>query len=123
MKRIVLFLITNLAVVLVLSIVLRLFGLDRVVQANGINVPSLLVFSFVVGFAGSIISLLMSKAMAKWSTGAQVIDAPRNEAEAWRALLLRYPDRFILGSDTWTDDRWTNYQSIIDAYRAATEAK
>jgi len=39
-------------------------------------------------------------------------------SDAWRALLLRYPDRFILGSDTWTDDRWTNYQSIIDAYRA-----
>jgi heat shock protein HtpX len=83
MKRIVLFLITNLAVVLVLSIVLRLLGLDRVVQANGIDVPSLLVFSFVVGFVGAIISLLMSKSMAKWSTGAQVIDTPRDEAEVW----------------------------------------
>ena len=89
MKRIVLFLITNLAVVLVLSIVLRLLGLDRVVQANGINVGSLLVFSFVVGFAGSIISLLMSKTMAKWSTGAQVIDTPRNEAEAWLVDTVR----------------------------------
>ena len=89
MKRIVLFLITNLAVVLVLSLVLRLFGLDRVVQANGINVGSLLVFSFVVGFAGSIISLLMSKSMAKWSTGAQVIDTPRNEAEAWIVDTIR----------------------------------
>src|SRR5881275_1277969 len=83
MKRIILFLITNLAVVLVLSIVLRVLGLDRIVQANGIDVPSLLVFSFVVGFVGAIISLLMSKSMAKWSTGAQVIDTPRNEAEAW----------------------------------------
>src|SRR5204863_7539601 len=83
MKRIILFLSTNLAVVLVLSIVLRLLGLDRVVQANGIDVPSLLVFSFVVGFVGAIISLLMSKSMAKWSTGAQVIDTPRNEAEVW----------------------------------------
>jgi heat shock protein HtpX len=83
MKRIILFLITNLAVVLVLSIVLRLLGLDRVVQANGIDVPSLLVFSFVVGFVGAIISLLMSKSMAKWSTGAQVIDTPRNDAEVW----------------------------------------
>jgi heat shock protein HtpX len=89
MKRIVLFLITNLAVVLVLSLVLRLLGLDRVVQANGINVGSLLVFSFVVGFAGSIISLLMSKTMAKWSTGAQVIDTPRNEAEAWLVDTVR----------------------------------
>ena len=89
MKRIVLFLVTNLAVVLVLSIVLRLLGLDRVVQANGIDVPSLLVFSFVVGFAGSIISLLMSKSMAKWSTGAQVIDTPRNDAEAWLVETVR----------------------------------
>src|SRR5437868_10173117 len=89
MKRIILFLITNLAVVLVLSIVLRLLGLDRVVQANGIDVPSLLVFSFVVGFVGAIISLLMSKSMAKWSTGAQVIDTPRNEAEAWIVDTIR----------------------------------
>jgi heat shock protein HtpX len=89
MKRIVLFLVTNLAVVLVLSVVLRLLGLDRVVQANGINVGSLLVFSFVVGFAGSIISLLMSKSMAKWSTGAQLIDTPRNEAEAWLVDTVR----------------------------------
>ena len=83
MKRIILFLVTNLAVVLVLSVILRLLGLDRVVQANGIDVGSLLVFSFVVGFTGAIISLLMSKSMAKWSTGAQVIDTPRNDAEAW----------------------------------------
>src|SRR5436189_320759 len=89
MKRIILFLITNLAVVLVLSIVLRLLGLDRVVQANGIDVPSLLVFSFVVGFVGAIISLLMSKSMAKWSTGAQVIDTPRNDAEAWLLDTIR----------------------------------
>ena len=89
MKRIILFLITNLAVVLVLSLVLRLLGLDRVVQANGINVGSLLVFSFVVGFAGSIISLLMSKSMAKWSTGAQTIDTPRNDAEVWLVDTVR----------------------------------
>ena len=89
MKRIILFLITNLAVVLVLSIVLRVLGLDRVVQANGIDVPSLLVFSFVVGFVGAIISLLMSKSMAKWSTGAQVIDTPRNDAEAWLLDTIR----------------------------------
>jgi heat shock protein HtpX len=83
MKRIVLFLITNLAVVLVLSIVLRLLGLDQFVEANGINVTGLLGFSLVVGFGGAFISLLMSKSMAKWSTGAQVIEQPRNEAEAW----------------------------------------
>ncbi len=89
MKRIVLFLVTNLAVVLVLSVVLRVLGLDRAVQANGIDVGSLLAFSFVVGFTGAIISLLMSKTMAKWSTGAQVIEQPRNEAEAWLVETVR----------------------------------
>jgi len=89
MKRIVLFLITNLAVMLVLSVVLRVFGLDRVVQANGINVGGLLAFSFVVGFTGAIISLLLSKTMAKWSTGAQVITQPQNEAEAWLVETVR----------------------------------
>jgi len=89
MKRIVLFLLTNLAVVLVLSVVLRVLGLDRVVQAEGINVGGLLVFSFVVGFTGAIISLLMSKPMAKWSTGAQVIEQPRNDAEAWLVETVR----------------------------------
>ena len=83
MKRIVLFLLTNLAVVLVLSVVLNLLGLDRALMAQGIQVGPLLAFSFVVGFAGAIISLLMSKTMAKWSTGAQVITQPQGEAEAW----------------------------------------
>ena len=77
MKRIVLFLATNLAVVLVLSITLRVLGVDRYLTANGIDVGALLIFSLIVGFAGSIISLLLSKTMAKWATGAQVIDAPR----------------------------------------------
>lgn len=89
MKRIVLFLVTNLAVMLVLSVVLRVLGLDRVVQANGLNVGALLAFSFVVGFTGAIISLLLSKTMAKWSTGAQVIVEPRNEAEAWLVETVR----------------------------------
>ena len=89
MKRIVLFLITNLAVVLVLSVVLRVFGLDRVVEANGIDVGGLLAFSFVVGFTGAIISLLMSKTMAKYSTGAQVITQPATEAEAWLVETVR----------------------------------
>jgi heat shock protein HtpX len=84
MKRIVLFLLTNLAVLVVLSIVLRLFGLDRVAySATGLDYGSLLAFSAVVGFTGAIISLLMSKQMAKWSTGATVIDQPRDQAEAW----------------------------------------
>src|SRR5690348_15280449 len=83
MKRIILFIATNLAVVLVLSIILRIFGLDRALATQGIAYGQLLVFSAVVGFTGAIISLLMSKTIAKWSTGAQVIETPRNDAEAW----------------------------------------
>jgi heat shock protein HtpX len=85
MKRIVLFVITNLAVMLVLSATLRILGVDRYITANGLNLNALLIFSVVVGFTGAIISLLISKPMAKWSTGAQVLDpnAPRNQREAW----------------------------------------
>ncbi|MDQ6924573.1 MAG: protease HtpX, partial [Pseudomonadota bacterium] len=83
MKRIVLFVLTNLAVMIVLSIVVRVFGLDQALEANGLNLGALLVYSAVVGFTGAIISLLMSKSIAKWSTGAQVIDNPRDESQAW----------------------------------------
>ncbi|CAM4300984.1 protease HtpX [Bordetella tumbae] len=85
MKRIFLFIITNLAVMVVLSATLRILGVDRMITAQGINIQALLIFSVVVGFTGAIISLLMSKPMAKWSTGAQVIDpnAPRGAREAW----------------------------------------
>ncbi len=90
MKRIVLFIVTNLAVMLVLSIVLKLFGLDRVAyDQTGMNYGGLLAFSAVIGFTGAIISLLMSKSMAKWSTGAQVIEQPRSEPEAWLVETVR----------------------------------
>ena len=90
MKRIVLFIVTNLAVVLVLSVVLRLLGLDTAMSAQtGMNTGSLLVFSAVIGFGGAIISLLISKPMAKWSTGARVIEQPANEAEAWMVETVR----------------------------------
>jgi len=89
MKRIVLFLATNLAVVLVLSIVLNVLGVARPVSGAGINVNALLVFSLVVGFTGSFISLLMSKPMAKWSTGARVIDQPANATEQWLVQTVR----------------------------------
>jgi heat shock protein HtpX len=88
-KRIVLFVATNVAVLVVLSVVLRLLGLDRVAAQSGVDVPSLLVFSAVVGFTGSIISLLMSKPIAKWSTGAHVIEQPGSEAEAWLVETVR----------------------------------
>ncbi|GAA5088027.1 protease HtpX [Paenalcaligenes hermetiae] len=85
MKRIFLFLATNLAVIVVMSIILNLLGANRFLAGSGINVPQLLIFSLVVGFTGSFISLLMSKWMAKQSTGAYVIDPnnPRNQQEAW----------------------------------------
>lgn len=83
MKRIVLFLATNLAVILVMSVVLSLLGVDRFLTGTGLDLGSLLVFSLVVGFTGSFISLLMSKPMAKWSTGARVIDAPSTTTELW----------------------------------------
>ena len=89
MKRIVLFLLTNIAVLLVLSIVTRVLGLDRFLAAEGINMGGLLVFSAIFGFGGAIISLLLSKSMAKWSTGAQVIQSPRNEAEVWLVATVK----------------------------------
>jgi heat shock protein HtpX len=75
--------------VLVLSIVLRIFGLDRSLAAQGIPYGQLLVYSVVVGFTGAIISLLMSKSIAKWTTGAHVIETPANEAEAWLVETVR----------------------------------
>ena len=83
MKRIFLFVVTNIAVLLVLSVVSSLLGVDRWLTENGLNMGALLAFSAIFGFGGAIISLLMSKAVAKWSTGAQVIDTPRNESETW----------------------------------------
>src|SRR6202165_191244 len=89
MKRIVLFLLTNIAVMLVLSIVTSVLGLDQVLAANGLDLTRLLAFSAVFGFGGAIISLLMSKSMAKWSTSAHVIDNPRNESESWLVATVK----------------------------------
>ncbi len=83
MKRIVLFLVTNLAVMLVLSVVLNVLGLNRFVTDQGLDVNTLLGFSLVVGFAGSFFSLLISKPVAKWSTGAKVIDGSEGSTEYW----------------------------------------
>jgi heat shock protein HtpX len=83
MKRIALFVLTNIAVIAVLTIVLSFTGADRFLTSQGLNVGMLLVFSLIVGFTGAIISLLMSKPMAKWSTGAQVIEHPSNSTEQW----------------------------------------
>lgn len=83
--RIALFVLTNLAVVLVLAVVLRLLGIGQILDeaGGGLDYGALLVLSIVIGFAGSLISLAMSKWLALRSTGAQVITQPRNETEAW----------------------------------------
>src|SRR4051812_6086975 len=83
MKRIALFLLTNVAVLAVISIIVNVLGLDRFLTAEGLNLSSLLLFSAVVGFTGSIISLLIPKPMAKMSTGARVIDGSEGTTEYW----------------------------------------
>jgi heat shock protein HtpX len=85
MKRIFLFILTNLAVILILSVVLNLLGVDRMLDAQGVDLDlwNLLVFAAVFGFGGSFISLAMSKWTAKRMTGAQVIRSPRTLDEAW----------------------------------------
>ena len=85
MKRIALFVLTNVAVLAVIYIVLGVLGVQGVLAENGtdLDLGSLLVFSAVVGFSGSLISLAMSKWIAKMSTGAHVITSPRNSAESW----------------------------------------
>ena len=82
MKRIILFVLTNLAVVLVLGVVASLLGVNRFLTANGLNLGALLGFALVMGFGGAIISLLISKPMAKWTSGVQVIEQPQNADEA-----------------------------------------
>lgn len=83
LKRVGLFLLTNLGVMIVIGIVVNVFGLNRFLNENGLDLVSLFVFSLVVGFSGSIISLLMSKQMAKMAVGARVIINPANEEELW----------------------------------------
>jgi len=83
MKRIALFLLTNVAVMVVLGIAVNLLGLNGFLTANGLNLTSLLGFSLVMGFGGAFISLLMSKPMAKWSTGAQVINGSTDPTHQW----------------------------------------
>ena len=83
MKRIVLFIVTNLAVMLVLGIAANLLGVNRYLTANGLQLGNLLGFALIMGFGGAIISLLMSKPMAKWSTGAKVINDSPDPTHRW----------------------------------------
>ncbi len=98
MKRIFLFVLTNIAVIAVMTIILSVLGIDRYLTAQGLNVPMLLAYSLVAGFTGSIFSLLISKPMAKWSTGAQVIEQPSNSTEQWLVeTVRRLADRAGIG--------------------------
>jgi heat shock protein HtpX len=89
MKRIFLLVATNLAVVLLLSIVASLLGVDRILTQNGLNLENLLWFSLLLGFGGAFVSLLMSKQLALWSTGARVITSPEGAHERWLVDTVR----------------------------------
>lgn len=91
MKRVALFLATNLAIIVVLSITLRLLGVERILdeQGVGLDLNALLIFSAVFGFGGSLISLMISKWTAKRMTGAQVIERPRDATEQWLTETVR----------------------------------
>lgn len=89
MKRVILLIATNIAVMLVLSIAAQLLGINRFITAGGLNMGTLLAFAGLMGFGGAFISLWMSKAMAKWTTGARVIEQPSNETERWLLFTVR----------------------------------
>lgn len=89
MKRILLFVATNLAVVVVLGIVANLLGVNRFLTANGLDLGALLGFALIFGFGGAIISLLISKPVAKWSAGVRVIEQAQNADEAWIVETVR----------------------------------
>ncbi|NGP76118.1 protease HtpX [Balneolaceae bacterium YR4-1] len=89
MKRVFLFLATNLAIIIVASITLSLLGVGSYLDGTGLNLQALLIFCFVFGMAGSFISLLLSKKMAKWSMGVELIDQPENRSEEWLLQTVR----------------------------------
>jgi heat shock protein HtpX len=83
MKRIALFLATNIAVLVVIAVLVNILGLGQIADAEGLNLGALLALSAIIGFAGAIISLLISKPMAKWQTGAHVITEPTDADSRW----------------------------------------
>ena len=98
MKRIFLFALTNIAVMVVLGVVTSVLGLNRFMGPGGLNIPTLMGYSLVVGFTGAFISLLASKMMAKWSTGARVIESPQNADEVWIVDTVRkFADKAGIG--------------------------
>ncbi|CAN7647326.1 MULTISPECIES: protease HtpX [unclassified Variovorax] len=98
MKRILLFVLTNVLVVAVLGVVASLLGVNRYLTANGLNLTALLGFALVMGFGGAIISLLISKPMAKWSAGVRIINEPQSPDEAWIVQTVRkFADKAGIG--------------------------
>ena len=98
MKRILLFVLTNVLVVAVLGIVASLLGVNRYITAQGLNLSALLGFALIMGFGGAIISLLISKPMAKWTSGVRVIEQPQNVDEAWIVETVRkFADKAGIG--------------------------
>ena len=89
MKRIILFVLTNLAVVLVLGVVANLLGVNRYLTANGLNLSALLGYALLMGFGGAFISLLISKPVAKWSCGVRLIETPQSADETWIVETVR----------------------------------
>jgi len=90
MKRVALFVLTNLAIVIMLGVVTSVLGVNQFLTAQGLDVGMLLAFSAVIGFAGAFFSLLISKPMAKWTTGARVIKQPANAMESWLLETVRH---------------------------------
>ena len=98
MKRILLFVLTNVMVVAVLGVVASLLGVNRFLTANGLNLTALLGFALIMGFGGAIISLLISKPMAKWSAGVRIINDPQTPDEAWIVQTVRnFADKAGIG--------------------------
>jgi heat shock protein HtpX len=90
MKRIALFVLTNLAIIVMLGVVVNVLGVNRFLTTQGLNVGMLLAFAAVVGFGGAFFSLLISKFVAKFSTGARTIGQPANAMEAWLLDTVRH---------------------------------
>ena len=90
MKRVALFVLTNLAIIVMLGVVTSVLGVDRFLTAQGLNLPMLLGFAAVFGFGGAFLSLLISKPVAKFSTGARTIGQPANAMEAWLLDTVRH---------------------------------
>ncbi|NBC03183.1 MAG: M48 family metalloprotease, partial [Bacteroidetes bacterium] len=83
MKRVLLFLATNLAIIIVASVTLSLLGVGSYLEGSGLNLQALLIFCFIFGMGGSFVSLLLSKKMAKWSMGVKMVESPQNSREEW----------------------------------------